>query len=331
MIDFTRYQEMTEKHLMNFVNSEINSSKLRNNTLFLTTLHEPVEYIISGGGKRIRPVLLMLSAEAFGASPENVLDAAVAVELLHNFTLVHDDIMDNAYLRRGRSTVHNRYDVNTAILVGDELIALSYRSLLKLHTERISEVLKTFTDGVIEVCEGQSIDKAFESVDTVFLSDYILMIKKKTAELLKASSLIGAIAGGAEGEELMIISDYSENLGIAFQIQDDLLDATADETELGKKTGSDITEKKKTFLYVKTTELLSGKDKDDFISLYHSDSPDKIRKVIGLYHDLCVIQSTAEEVRKYTERAKKSLAGLNNQNARRSLEAFSQMLLNRNF
>jgi geranylgeranyl diphosphate synthase type II len=287
---------------------------------------------MSGGGKRIRPILVLLSCEAFGGKAEDAVNAAIAVEILHNFTLVHDDIMDNASTRRGRETVHKKWDVNSAILVGDELIGLSYRSLLESKTDNIAGVVKAFTDSVIEVCEGQALDKEFELSAEVSLDDYIVMIKKKTAELLRTSAVMGAIIGNADDEGIKLISTYSENIGMAFQIQDDLLDVFADEGEFGKKIGGDILEKKKTYLYLKALEILNGKKRDDFLYLYNTDNSadKKIREVIDIYNNICVVESARNEIKKLTEIANKSLSCAKSENSRKNLEQFSNMLLNRN-
>lgn len=288
---------------------------------------------MSGGGKRIRPILVLLSCETFGGDINNAIDAAIAVEILHNFTLVHDDIMDNANTRRGKETIHKKWDVNAAILVGDELIGLSYRSLLRSNSNNINGILKAFTDGVIEVCEGQALDKEFELSEAVSIDDYIIMIKKKTAELLKTSSIIGAIIGNAEQNGIEAISKYSENIGIAFQINDDLLDVIADEGEFGKKIGGDILEKKKTFLYLKALELLKGKEKEDFKLLYNNshNNKEKIDMIINIYNTICVINSAKDEISKFTSKANESLNCLRNEDSRKHLLSFSDMLLNRNY
>jgi geranylgeranyl diphosphate synthase type II len=332
--DFSKYRDLIDERLYGFLKEETRrSSYSQADGKYPYSLFDPLNYIMSCGGKRIRPILVLLSCEAFGGSSESALDAAIAVEILHNFTLVHDDIMDNADTRRGMVTIHKKWNVNAAILVGDELIGLSYRSLLRTKTEKIAGIVKAFTDGVIEVCEGQALDKEFETGVDVTLEDYVIMIRKKTAELLRTSSVIGAIIGNADEAGISSISSYSENIGIAFQIQDDLLDVIADENEFGKKIGGDILEKKKTYLYLKALEILQGKAKDDFMYLYNSDSDngDKIRKVISVYNDVCVIESARNEIKKYTQIANSLLECISMPEARRKLERFSDMLLKRNY
>jgi geranylgeranyl diphosphate synthase, type II len=307
---FGKYRELIESRLGQFLTEETERSRYSKcGGKYPYSLYDPLNYIMSGGGKRVRPILVLLSCEAFGGEVNNALDAAIAVEILHNFTLVHDDIMDNANTRRGKVTIHKKWDTNAAILVGDELIGLSYRSLLRSETENVAGIVRTFTDGVIEVCEGQALDKEFETSTDVTLDDYIAMIRKKTAELLRTSAIMGAIIGNADESGIKSISNYSENIGLAFQIQDDLLDVIADEGEFGKKIGGDILERKKTYLYLKSLELLSGKQRDDFMYIYNSETDEagKINEVISIYSNICVIDSARKEIERYTGIANSSL------------------------
>jgi geranylgeranyl diphosphate synthase type II len=330
---FNKYRELIEKRLGEFLNSETERSRYSKcGAKYPYSLYDPLNYIMSGGGKRIRPILVLLSCEAFGGDVNNAVDAAIAVEILHNFTLVHDDIMDNAHTRRGKETIHRKWDTNSAILVGDELIGLSYRSLLRSETGNVSGLVKAFTDGVIEVCEGQAMDKEFETSTDVTLDDYITMIRKKTAELLRTSAVMGAILGNADEKGIESISKYSENIGLAFQILDDLLDVIADEDEFGKKIGGDILERKKTYLYLKSLELLKDKQRDEFMYIYNSDNEvNKINNVISLYSRICVIDTARKEIQRYTGIANSSLESLKTPGAREKLESFSAMLLNRNY
>lgn len=330
---FKSYRELIESRLFSFLEEETERSKYcKDNQKYPYSLFDPLNYIMSGGGKRIRPILVLLSCEAFGGNINEAVDAAIAVEILHNFTLVHDDIMDNAPTRRGKVTIHKKWDVNSAILVGDELIGLSYRSLLRTKTPDLQGVIRAFTDGVIEVCEGQALDKEFELSDDVSINDYKIMIRKKTAELLRTSAVMGAIIGRADSEGIEAISAYSENIGLAFQIQDDLLDVIADENEFGKKIGGDILERKKTFLYLKALELLNGKERDDFMYSYNSNgNENKIKEIIKLYNDICVIGSARDEISAYTKEANRNLDSIKNKSVKGMLESFSDMLLNRSY
>lgn len=221
---YINYKTQIDERLFNFIEEEHPKS-----------LYEPLKYILSGGGKRIRPMILIFCCEAIGGTIEDSIDAAVAIEILHNFTLVHDDIMDNADTRRGRATIHNKWDLNIAILAGDELIGLAYKSLLMTNSPNIGEIARVFTNGIIEVCEGQSYDKEFESRESVSVSEYLMMIRKKTSKLLETCAAVGAYIGNGSPEQVENLMNYAKNLGLAFQIQDDLLDITADENAFGKK------------------------------------------------------------------------------------------------
>lgn len=218
----------------NFVNERLNQVVTKKTPV---SFYEPVRYVLEAGGKRIRPILLLLSCKAVGGNQEDCLDAAVAVEILHNFTLVHDDIMDQDDLRRSRQTVHKKWDEATAILAGDGLVALAYHYLLKTKTDHIKEIAEIFTNGIIDLCEGQALDKEFERQVDIDLNQYLIMIEKKTVRLLMISSEIGSLIGGATAEERNILIEFSKHLGSAFQIQDDLLDI---EKTSGKTFGSDI-------------------------------------------------------------------------------------------
>lgn len=331
---FGKYRQLIDARLTEFLDEETKRSRYCSKSdKYPYSLFDPLNYIMAGGGKRVRPILVLLSCEAFGGNIQNALYAAIAVEILHNFTLVHDDIMDNANTRRGKETIHRKWDVNAAILVGDELIGLSYRSLLRTSSGNIEGVVKAFTDGVIEVCEGQALDKEFELSTDVSLSDYKIMIRKKTAELLRTSSVMGAIIGNADQSGIEAISEYSENIGLAFQIQDDLLDVIADEGEFGKKIGGDILERKKTFLYLKALEILNGSKKDEFLYLYNTagEPDEKIKKVVNIYNDICVVESARKEIEEYTGKANRTLQGLPGDNASKLLLSFSDMLLNRSY
>lgn len=297
------------------------------------TLFDPLNYIMNGSGKRIRPLMLILSCEAFGGTIEDSLSAAIAIEILHNFTLVHDDIMDNANTRRGKETIHKKWSVNTAILVGDELIGLSYRSLLNTDSKRIDEAVKAFTNGVIEVCEGQALDYEYETAEYVGLQEYMKMINKKTAELIRISAVIGSIIADANDKQIELLSSYSKNLGLAFQIQDDLLDVKANEKEFGKKIGGDILEKKKTYLYLKSLELCNDDEKKTLYNIYNSDmDPDeKIKKVIAIYEKAGAADYARKDIEKYTNKANEFLALIEDGEGKNKLNYFSNILLNRNY
>ncbi len=328
------YRLLFDKRLNDFLTEQTALSHYsEDNSKYPYSLYDPLNYIMQGGGKRIRPLMVFFSCEAFGGSVEQSIDAAVAIEILHNFTLVHDDIMDNADTRRGKETIHKKWSVNEAILVGDELIGLSYRSLLRTKTERIGEIVRAFTDGVIEVCEGQALDKEYETADDVTLNDYVIMIRKKTAELLKTSAIIGSIIAGANTEQIETITNYSKFLGLAFQIQDDLLDVVANEQEFGKKIGGDILEKKKTYLYLKSLELSEENIKSTLKDIYKNGTAgqDKIDEIIKIYKSSGAIEFAKIDIQNYTLEANGYLSNILNPSARHRLEKFSEMLLKRNY
>jgi len=269
------------------------------------SLYEPSRYVVEGGGKRIRPFLVLTSAKAVGGSFNQVYNAALAVELLHNFTLVHDDIMDNSSMRRGRPTLHIKYDNNIAILAGDILVTLSYERLLEDCKENAVDILKTFTNGIIEVCEGQSLDKEFETRNDVTLKEYKIMIYKKTASLAEMCCSIGAKIVGANNEYVKAAENFGKYLGMAFQIQDDLLDIIGEEDKFGKKIGSDLIEGKKTFLFIKALEKAKGKEKKLLLNLIKNKGikPEEVNDYKNIYYSLNVIDDAQKEIVNYTRLA----------------------------
>ena len=293
--------EKINKHLNSFLDRKEPKS-----------LYEPCSYILQGGGKRIRPFLVLACAKAVGGRFANVYNAAAAVEILHNFTLAHDDIMDNSPLRRGRKTLHKKYDVNTAILAGDNLIAIAYESLLKDCKENTKAIVATFTHGIMEVCEGQSLDKDFELRKEVSINEYKKMIYKKTAALAEMCCSIGAQLCNASKKEIKAVSSFGKNLGMAFQIQDDLLDVVGKETQFGKTIGSDLIEGKKTYLFLRALEKATGLDKTKLLRAVKNSGIER-SEVAGykrLYLKLGIIQDAEQEILKYTKLALKNLSTL---------------------
>jgi geranylgeranyl diphosphate synthase type II len=299
------------------------------------SLYDPVNYILSGGGKRIRPAILLFACEAVGGNIEDAIDAGAAIEVLHNFTLVHDDIMDNADTRRGNETVHKKWNVNTAILAGDNLIAIAYKSLLKTKAAGIEKIVEEFTEGVVEVCEGQSYDKDFELESDVTIDKYLMMIQKKTAKLIEVSAVMGAIIGGGSEEQIHNIREFAINSGLAFQIQDDLLDIIADEKEFGKKIGGDLIEGKKTYLLLKSLEVVNKKEDRERIELIVKNSgikentEEEIQRVKKIYYDYGVIDAAKKAVEDFTAKADECIKDFDPK-YQELLKGFSQMLLERN-
>ena len=269
-------------------------------------LYKPISYIIQLEGKRMRPVLSLMACEAVGKDPISALAAATAVELFHNFTLLHDDIMDEATLRRGQQTVHHKWDVNTGILSGDALLVTAYQQLNTYDDFLFSKLTKLLSETALLVCEGQQYDVDFETRDNVSMDEYIHMIRLKTAVLLGCALRMGALVGQAPADVADRLYDFGVNLGIAFQLQDDLLDAFGDPKTFGKKVGGDIIENKKTILYHLTRAHATAKDLVDFEQLMSStpqDENQKIEDVKAIYESTDVRRRTAEQLMTYTKKA----------------------------
>jgi geranylgeranyl diphosphate synthase, type II len=295
------------------------------------SINDPARYIFEAGGKRIRPVLVLLACETAGGAVEDAVPAGIALEILHNFTLVHDDIMDNADQRRGRDTVHKRWDINTAILVGDDLIGYAYRSLLDTPRGDVRELVRVFTDGMIEVCEGQAYDKEFEQRSDVSLGDYLMMIQKKTGRLVSISVELGAIIAGAPEQVRAALVSYAEHIGRAFQIQDDLLDVIATQDEFGKIIGGDIIEGKRTYLLIKALDMARGADRDILLKVADRthDDPRIVETVTALYRRLGILDDAREQIRIETDAAINALGVLPAGEGPDMLAWFAHMLLER--
>lgn len=233
------------------------------------SLYEPVRYVLEGEGKRLRPVLLLLAAEVFGVEAERALPAALAVEVFHNFTLVHDDIVDHADARRGRPTVHVVWNADTAILCGDYLMGLSYELLARTETPRLPQLMQVFSEMMTRLCEGQSLDKDFETREAVSVADYLHMIDSKTGALLRAVLELGGVVGGADDGQRAALRAIGEETGRAFQIQDDLLDLVAEDDRWGKTIGGDLMEGKKTLLLLEALERAQGDERAWFARIRH--------------------------------------------------------------
>ncbi len=296
------------------------------------TLYEPIRYALASGGKRLRPVLLLLVCEAAGGKVEDALDAAVALEMVHNFTLVHDDIMDNDDLRRGQETVHKKWDENVAILSGDALLVLAYSMLHRRSHARLAQVLDDFSRGILQVCEGQTLDKEFEFRNDVTLDEYFDMIDKKTAELFSVACHVGSILGGGSGEQMAAMKIYGKKLGRAFQIQDDLLDVIAEENVLGKDIGSDLEANKKTFLVVHALQNANDEQKQQLQTILHKGkvTADDVKAVIELFKQTKTLDAARLEVDNCLQEAKKALLPLPDNSARQNLEELIDLVAGRN-
>ena len=268
-------------------------------------LYTPIIYSMSGGGKRLRPVLLLITAEAFGGSVDEAMPAALAVEIFHNFTLLHDDIMDNADVRRGKPSVYAKWGGNVALLSGDAMLITAYKSLARVASERLPRVMSIFSDMALEVCEGQQYDMDFETMSKVTVEEYMQMIECKTSALLSGSAMIGATMAGASDEDIKKIYRFATELGLAFQLQDDVLDSFGD-IALGKKIGGDILEGKKTFLMVQALNRATAEEREVLTTTHlrkDISNDEKIAIVKSLYDRLDVKRVAEQQIELRFERA----------------------------
>lgn len=282
----------------------------------------------------MRPVLTLMAAEIFNADYKKSLNAATAVEVFHNFSLIHDDIMDDAPLRRGKETVHEKWDLNTGILSGDAMLILAYQYFENYEPLVFQKLAKLFSKTALEVCEGQQYDVDFETRDDVSISEYLKMIEYKTAVLVGAAMKMGAIVAETSEENANLIYDFGLNLGIAFQLQDDYLDAFGDPKTFGKQVGGDIIENKKTYLYLKALEFGSIEQTEQLLHLFSiqpTDNSDKIESVKQIFIETKSAQETQNAIKDYTLRAFATLEKLNVEvNKKTILKAFGEKLMSRN-
>jgi geranylgeranyl diphosphate synthase, type II len=320
-----QFQDSFESYLLNnqFVGTPIE-------------LYEPANYILKIGGKRLRPALLLAGHYLFEDDFSPSLPAAFAVEVFHNFTLVHDDIMDAAPLRRGMPTVHQKYGLSTGILSGDVMMILAYEYLLKCPIKKATEVLKSFNRMAIQVCEGQQMDMNFETQASISIDDYLKMIEYKTAALVATALEIGAKFGGADDEDARLIYEFGRNLGIAFQLQDDILDAFGDPSKVGKKPGGDIAQNKKTFLYLKAIELAPASTADQlkgyFSNSLPSEESEKIQSVLTIFRTLNVAEEANSVKEEYWQKALDAIGKIGSPTEKKTiLKNFAAALMQRDF
>lgn len=295
------------------------------------SLYEPISYIMSLGGKRIRPTMLLMSVDLFNGDLSAGIPAALAIETFHNFTLVHDDIMDNAPLRRGKKTVHEKWGTNTAILSGDVMMVEANKHLTNVDVSVLKPALDTFNLTAQGVCEGQQLDMEFETRDDVSIEEYIDMIRLKTAVLLGGAMKLGAIVSNAGEEEAELIYQFGENLGIAFQLQDDILDVYGDPVKFGKQVGGDIISDKKTFLRLKLQELAAADDLSKLINqTENTDNKDKIEVITRLYDRYKIREVASDRMKHYLDLAFQALEKINTPIARKAeLINIANQLMNR--
>ncbi|MEQ8625093.1 MAG: polyprenyl synthetase family protein [Vicingaceae bacterium] len=295
-------------------------------------LYNPIDYILSLGGKRIRPVLCLMAAELFGAESKKALPLALGIEIFHNFTLVHDDIMDEAPLRRGKSTVHEKWNRDIAILSGDVMFVKAYEFICKAEPKQLPSLLKLFNQTAIEVCEGQQLDMNFELETKVEIADYIEMIRLKTAVLLACSLKMGAIAAGASAKDADLIYSFGINIGIAFQIQDDYLDCYADQADFGKRVGGDIISNKKTYLLLSAMDKGTPEQQSALNKLMtgESDETQKVKQVLELYNQIGVPALTKTAMERYFKLGMNAISEISADEAlKQPLIELAEMLMNR--
>ena len=296
-------------------------------------LYEPITYILGLGGKRMRPVLTLMAAEAFDADYKTALPAAMAVEVFHNFSLVHDDIMDDAPLRRGQVTVHEKWNINTGILSGDAMLILAYQYFEQYEPTVFRDLAKLFSKTALEVCEGQQWDVDFEERSNVTIPEYLKMIEYKTAVLVAAAMKMGAIVAKTPEKEADLIYDFGLNLGLAFQLQDDFLDAFGDPETFGKQVGGDIIVNKKTYLYLKAIEFSSEEKAAELQQLFGlqlEDNAAKIKTAKSIFNESGASKATQEAIEMYTFKAFETLEKMNiNAEKKAILRTFGENLMGR--
>jgi geranylgeranyl diphosphate synthase, type II len=290
------------EQLIKYFEEELNKIKYNDKPI---ELYSPIKYTLGFGGKRIRPVITLMGCELFCNDYEKALPQAIAIELFHNFTLIHDDIMDIAPIRRGRETVFKKWGTNIAILSGDTLFALAYHYAQEADKEILHEILNVFNKTAIEVCEGQQFDLNFELTNKVLVDEYVNMIRLKTGVLFGASLKIGALIGGAQMKDANLLYQFGVNIGLGFQLKDDLLDTFGDENVFGKKTGGDIITNKKTFLFIKALEVADKETKAELLYLYNATDihPDeKVKMTQAIFKNNKVDIAASMEIDKYFQK-----------------------------
>ena len=298
------------------------------------SLYEPIRYVLSLGGKRIRPVLMLLGYNLYKDHPEDILMPALGLETYHNYTLLHDDLMDNADLRRGHQTVHKKWDANTAILSGDSMLVLAYQRIAQCDAAYLPQVLDLFTETALEIGEGQQYDMDFENRNDVTEDEYIEMIRLKTSVLLACALKIGAILGGASKEDADLLYQFGEEIGLAFQLQDDLLDVYGDPKVFGKAIGGDITSNKKTYMLINAVNRANAEQRAElmhWIDAKTFNRQEKVAAVTRLYDEIGIRQLCEEKINFYFEQARQTLCEVNIPDDRKQhLRAYMDELLHRN-
>ena len=321
---------MTADEILNEVNAFIDNMAYDRKP---ASLYEPVKYVLSIGGKRIRPVLMLLAYNLFKDDPKSILMQACALETYHNYTLLHDDLMDNADLRRGCPTVHRKWDANTAILSGDSMLVLAFERMAQCPPEKLADVMRLFTVTALEIGEGQQYDMEFEQRDDVTEAEYIEMIRLKTSVLLACALKMGAMLAGASESDADNLYKFGEQIGLAFQLQDDYLDVYGDPAVFGKATGGDITSNKKTYMLINAFNRSEGETRRElerWISAKDFDREEKFRAVTAIYNKLGIDRLAEEKIRQYFDESRGYLDRISVSPERKQvLREYTERMMNR--
>lgn len=323
---------MTSQEILKLVNNHLDSLADERQPRHL---YEPIEYVLSLGGKRIRPTLMLLAYNLYREHPEDILMPACGIETYHNYTLLHDDLMDQADLRRGHETVHKRWDSNTAILSGDSMLVLAYQRMAQCSPNKLKEVIDLFTQTALEIGEGQQYDMDFEKRDDVTEDEYIEMIRLKTSVLLACALKIGAILGDASAEDADNLYRFGEKIGLAFQLQDDFLDVYGDPKVFGKAIGGDIVSNKKTYMLINAFNRANAQQRAElerWTQLKDFDRQEKIDAVTALYNDMGIDRLAQDKMATYYEESKKYLAAVQvPTEKKRELTTYAQQMMKRTY
>lgn len=323
---------MTSQEILKLVNNHLDSLADERQPRHL---YEPIEYVLSLGGKRIRPTLMLLAYNLYREHPEDILMPACGIETYHNYTLLHDDLMDQADLRRGHETVHKRWDANTAILSGDSMLVLAYQRMAQCRPDKLKEVIDVFTQTALEIGEGQQYDMDFEHRNDVTEAEYIEMIRLKTSVLLACALKIGAILGDASAEDADNLYRFGEKIGLAFQLQDDFLDVYGDSKVFGKAIGGDIVSNKKTYMLINAFNRADAQQRAElerWTQLKDFDRQEKIDAVTALYNDMGIDRLAQDKMATYYEESKKYLAAVHvPTEKKRELTTYAQQMMKRTY
>jgi len=319
----------TLKELQELINKEISNQKIGREPF---TLYDPINYTLESGGKRIRPALVLLACNLFSDDVSQAILPAIGLEIFHNFTLLHDDIMDHADIRRGNPTVHKKWNENAAILSGDAMFIKAYDYFLDCESPNFRKILKVFNQTALEVCEGQQYDMEFEDREFVSVEEYLRMIELKTSVLLAGALKIGALIGGADEKNADLLYEFGRNIGLAFQLQDDYLDVYGDVEVFGKQIGGDIAANKKTFMLINALQLAKGRDLKELKKLLTNnlEKEEKVISVTKIYNNLKVKELAQKEINAYTNKALKYLDQVSvDISNKKELKNLAEKLINR--